>query len=213
MSDFSTIELATTVDLNYRISSDGKPVYHLIYASQLYGTVFAMYGRFEGREINIDADKAFAIDKISLAILNYKGIINIGFTENDFGWDIDDKQDNFFFGVMGTSTKVDHEVPLADPIVVKKGTPIQMTFNRTLRPLPGFDGYLSNRPAHSPNPSGLLTATPPILPLFDSEFNDRDGTDFYNKDLRLGMAGYNNVRMSLVAGRRCVHSNVRLLYY
>ena len=212
MSDFNTIELATSVDLNYRISSDGKPVYHLIYASQLYGTVFAIYGKFEGKDITMNGEKAYAIEKICFELLNYKGIINIGFTNDDFGWLSERDENNFFFGVQGTSTFVDPTFLFSDPLVVKKGVPSHITFNRTLRPLPGFEGYLSNRGSSEQNLSSQLTARPPVSPLFDSEFNDRDGIDFYNKDLKAGMAGYNDERHDLVAKPRCIQSNVRLLY-
>lgn len=199
MADFNQIKLATTVDLNYEFDGN-KPVYHLIYASQLYGSVFAIYGRFEGNK----NENSYSVTKITLALLNYKGIINIGFTENDFRWENIQGEDNFFFGVRGTSIKVDHPVLIENPLVVRKGIALPLILNRTIYPLPGFEDYLNEGP-------GQQTVVPPILPFFDTEFNDRDGLDFYNQDLKPGMLGYDG-SYSLIASPRCIQSNLRLIY-
>ncbi len=48
--------------------------YQLIYSSQLYGTFFNLYAKFDA-SLNGDI---YTIKTISLKVINYKGIVNIG---------------------------------------------------------------------------------------------------------------------------------------
>jgi hypothetical protein len=52
-----------------------------VYASQLYGTFFAVYGVFKTSKVTDDKRK---IDNIILNIINYKGFVNVGLVKADF---------------------------------------------------------------------------------------------------------------------------------
>lgn len=51
--------------------------YQSIYASQLYGTFFAVYGKFTVEDTD-PSDGIYKLLNLRLKILNYKGIINLG---------------------------------------------------------------------------------------------------------------------------------------
>jgi hypothetical protein len=221
MESFKDLELVTAVDLNLKemkVDNITKPVYHFIYASQLYGTLFSIYAKFDGSPI--DAGKFFEINKISLKLLNYKGCINIGFTSHEL--QLDEKRENLFFQVRGTSTLIQKELDLKKtspnkPFTVPKEVlPYRLVFNRILHPLPDFDGYLDER---EENVSSQLSIEPPPSPLFDIEFNDRDGVDLYNHHLKPGMLRYvgkkegdTSKEVQVAAGIRCNSSNVNLYF-
>src|SRR6266496_6182820 len=94
-------EYSCGVNLNYteaEIDGKKKPVYHFVYASQLYGTIFGIYAKFEP-----DPEykgKNYAIKTISFKLINYKGSINIGLTGN-YEWD--DENTTLYFGLRGAS--------------------------------------------------------------------------------------------------------------
>ena len=208
MDAIQDLDLITTVDLSY-VGEEKRPVYHFIYASQLYGTLFAIYAKFDGK----NDGKTFEINTITMRLINYKGIINIGFT-NDFsirGKDInsDDflmKGNEINFGVRGTSLDVEKIVPLSPPIVLTKGVLLPLMFNRTLHPLTEFQTYQGRS-------AGPLGTEPPTTELFDSEFYGRDGSDFYKQEPREGMDGYQPppLRHSIIGGR-CLQSNVSVRF-
>lgn len=54
--------------------------YQSIYASQLYGTFFAVYAKFEVADIN-PSDGVYKLTGLRLKILNYKGIVNLGIVQ------------------------------------------------------------------------------------------------------------------------------------
>lgn len=205
MDNLKKLEFVTSVDLNYS-KKEQSDVYHFIYASQLYGTLFAIYGRFLP-----DSDKSitannFPLKSISLKLVNYKGCINIGFTGHAPEWN--ESKKTIDFRIRGTSTIVDKDFVFDNTINVSKGTRFSIIFNRILHPLPNFEDFLEHR---NPNEDAVVTQLseePPIAPLFDSEFNDRDGVDFYNSDLKPGML---NPFPPLV-GHRCITSNVNLFF-
>jgi hypothetical protein len=224
MTNYNNYELVASVDLNYK-DKNGKPVYHFIYASQLHHTMYGIYANFIGSEVDLGNDqKGYSISQISLLLINYKGTINIGFTEDkpNHIFDIVDKIDNINFNVQGLCTKMSTHLPINDPlnnpvidcpIKVPKGGRLPIIFNRQSLPLDTFQKYFDERE----DPSGqidtqsskLVGKTPPISQFFDEEFNDRDGVDFYNRELKPGMLGYPPEK---AAGIRCNYSLVNLSF-
>lgn len=198
MQPIQDLELITSVDLAYK-SLDERPVYHFVYASQLYGTLFAVYGSFSGQ----DNGSSFTVNSVTLRLINYKGVINIGFHgQPQF------QKDNINFGVIALSNNEEVVVPILPAINVAKGGQVPLTFSRILHPLNAFS-------AHQTSPAGQLSSAPPTTPVFDSEFYERDGVDFFKSELREGMHGFpsqpSGQRMSIV-GPRCRQGNVSLRF-
>ncbi len=54
--------------------------YQSIYASQLYGTFFAVYAKFKVEDKDPD-DEIYKLTGLRLKILNYKGIVNLGIVQ------------------------------------------------------------------------------------------------------------------------------------
>ncbi len=211
MSNFDNLDLVTSVELR-NTGTLAKPVYHFIYASQLYGTLFGIYGRFEGIEIN--SGGAYQIEKISLKLLNYKGVINIGFTNDSLGWNlIDDNNGSMDFHIIGMSTDIDKQFTFTKPLIVTKGIRFGLVFNRILVPMNGFERGSFGPPEDA---SGRLRQAPPTSPYFDTEFNERDGVDFYNRELKQGLLGYSppsgQTQQYTLVSPRCIESNVSLIY-
>lgn len=201
------LDLVTAVDLNYVENSKGKPVYHFIYSSQLYGTMFAVYAKFSGKEVKARKANAFEIQAISMRILNYRGCLNVGFTGHLLTEEV--KPDigiTVGFTVKGACTVFEKDAPLKRPITVEKGKRQLVTFLRNVFPLPDYEGYLDER---GDEKSKLLTGIePPVSPWFDTEFNDRDGVDLYNTHYKEGMHGAPH----RIVGFRCNSSRVNFYY-
>ena len=62
----------TTVDLTVPYSDT---VYQFVYASQMHGTLFGVYGMFDAQKVS---EKQYKITKIKFRLINYKGCVNIG---------------------------------------------------------------------------------------------------------------------------------------
>src|SRR5689334_20081329 len=92
------LDLITTADLNAE-PARGKELYHFIYASQLYGTFFGIYANFAGDKT---ASGDYQINKITLRLVNYKGAVNIGFTD-DYP-ELDPLGLTIYFRVIGASS-------------------------------------------------------------------------------------------------------------
>lgn len=203
MNAIKDLTLVSTVELMNR----GDSTYHFVYASQLYQTLFAVYAKFIGDPIILpDKRKVFSISGITLKLINYKGNINIGFTSHDADWEPDTS--TLTFGVRGISTTVDKDIEFEDHIIVEDGKRFPIIFSRVLFPLPDFEGYLEDRNGSSVNGS-QIKSEPPISQLFDTEFNDRDGIDFYNRELKPGMFDPSHG----IVGNRCNFSDINLLYH
>lgn len=198
ITPIQNLELITSVDLAYK-SVNESPVYHFVYASQLYGTLFAVYANFSGS----NNGSSFAVNTITLRLLNYKGVINIGFTG-----DVHVQNNTIDFGVIGASTNEELVVNLPTPMLVAQGGQSPLTFNRILHPLAGFNAFQSN-------PVGALQNAPPTTTLFDSEFYERDGVDFFKSEVREGMLGHHapatGKKLSVV-GTRCRQGHVSLRF-
>ena len=76
MSDetFTNAVPCTTVDLNLKQWAK-NPAEQLVYASSLYGTLFAVYATFDTEE---SGDERI-LKLMHLRLYNYKGFVNIGF--------------------------------------------------------------------------------------------------------------------------------------
>jgi hypothetical protein len=208
MNNIEKLELVTSVELS-NAGTIQEPVFHFIYGSQLYGTLFTIYARFEGKEI--DNGGGFRASKISMKLINYKGPLNIGFTDEDLEWREDGGIPYIDFHVMGESTTYVKDF-FPEPFIVRKGTRSLIIFNRILDPMPKFRKYFDSRlnsDGTLDNSSSLLNSEPPSCQFFDSEFNERDGMDLYNRDLKPGMLGYDEVGL---VGNRCNTSNVNLYF-
>jgi hypothetical protein len=65
-------QFITTIDLSKPFDEN---VYQFIYGSQLYGTLFAVYGLFDCTSF---ADSSTKINRIRFKLINYRGCVNIG---------------------------------------------------------------------------------------------------------------------------------------
>lgn len=212
MKSYNDIDLVTSVDLS-NAGTAAKPVFHFVYASQVYGTLFGVYARFGVKEL--DGGAKYQVDTMTLSLLNYQGIVNIGFKgpvtyaiEEGEGETLDQVIN---FGVQGTSTLLDNEMKFASPLLIEKGQRLRLIFKRTLYPLPGFEFDEMERSTR--NPADALDTEVPALTLFDTEFQYRSGVDYYDQALRPGMRGAMDASLSLnyrLAGLRCLTSVVNL---
>ncbi|WP_420400614.1 hypothetical protein [Flagellimonas sp.] len=184
--------LRATIDL--RCNDDGDhPVHHFIYGSQLYGTVFAIYGKFN-IEPEADGNKCIVLS-IELKLINYKGLINIGFTKRKPILHRDRK--SIFFGVQGASKITTQTICFRDPLVVGSA-PYDLIFKRLLYPLKGFKFSLRERLCHG-NIEKPLGKPIPHKKYFDSEFYYRNGDEYFYRALRPGMYGFEGVTLKKIA--------------
>ena len=92
---------STTLDLTPEAPERNQ----FIYASQLYGTFFAVYAIFHTTKVKDDSNK-IKIDKIIFNILNYKGPIDLGITSVNY----DFKEEMFYLHVKAlTRPETQHE--------------------------------------------------------------------------------------------------------
>jgi hypothetical protein len=177
--------LLTTVDLNRR-ETGGKLIWQFVYASQLYGTLFGIYANFEHVTNGADLD----VTTVRLKLVNYQGVLNIGFTADEPVYKEDEAK--FYFGVRGGSIVTDlPPFVFTNRIKVERGTPFFLTFCRMLYPMSKFQFPLGERPT----PAEVLDADVPGGAYFDSEFYCRSGFDYFNGVDRPGM--YNSEAMDL----------------
>ncbi|KYG72785.1 hypothetical protein [Roseivirga echinicomitans] len=73
------------------INLSNQEDYQAIYASQLYGTFFCVFGKFTCLAIEKDE---YTLDKIEFKIINYKGIINLGISDVKGIFDLKDGAGN-----------------------------------------------------------------------------------------------------------------------
>ncbi|SHG44893.1 hypothetical protein SAMN04488109_0322 [Chryseolinea serpens] len=210
-------ELVTGFDLN-NPGTEQHPVYQFVYASQLYGSVlFAIYGRFETTK---DGDN-YLLKAVNLKLLNYQGVINIGFTGEEPVYSTINKESGeearIYFGVTAMSSLREARAPIEPYLPVVKGTRCTITFCRILYALPGFnapppgntnDGEIYRKPSNVTTPDGMF---------FDPEFHGRSGVDYFLNPLRPGMAGYEKVTLENLRDKnnrlgspRCSQSVVKL---
>ena len=197
--DWTTTTFITTVDLKNAGNS-----YHFLYASQLYGTFFSIFGKFD-----FDPN-TLLVRSIDLQLLNYKGVVNIGFCAMESS-DIppNPSKEDLYYGVQGGNTDTYIKADFRSPIQLTKGTPTPVTFHRVLYALNNYNRNPGGKPS---DPMGV----PPMEPYFDTEFHYRSGIDFFNRELRYGMNGGPKAPKILESDKalnpRCTHSTVNLLH-
>jgi hypothetical protein len=202
---------------------DGKtiPAYQFIYGSELYGTLFGVFARFETTEIDEDT---CSVNSVMFKLFNYRGIVNIGFTDDaplyqkkKLSIRVKNKtysvpQTSINFCVQGLSLKRELLMSFSrnKPVIVSKNNPLRVVFRREVCPLPGFDD--GSTPS-SINPNSLIPI--PSMPdsLFDSEFCYRSGEDCYKQPIHPGMKGNKFIPLPSFPGARCFESQVILYYY
>ena len=184
------LDLITSADLTHVEAPGEKPIYHFIYASTLYGTLFGIYGRFDVVRGPVDT----LVRSIKMRILNYHGVVNIGF-ERDPVYDVRDHIVDFW--VQGASGRDEADVVLNQSI--PNGSRFELNLNRVVRPLAGFSESLdTTTPLDTPSQKDAL---------FDTEFHYRDGIANYHQFRREGMA----VTYRTLVAHRCITSTVYLL--
>jgi hypothetical protein len=125
--------LITSLELNNTGTAE-DPVFQFVYATQVYGTLFGMYAKFKIADLG---DKC-RLEEMTLEILNYQGVINIGFSPHDVLIDKTPEEIGIYFGVMGASLDYEKIVPITKELTVDKGGRLQVNFYRILHPLADF---------------------------------------------------------------------------
>lgn len=209
----ATIEnFITTLDLKNLVIQNGPDkgelVEHFIYASSIYGTTFGVFCKIEGEELNKDS---FKINTLLLRIINYVGVINIGFLNNEVGQShsaYDRKRETVSFAVQGANSCDELSIDLkSEKVIVTSIVPVTLTFERTLHPLKDFVALNKDVPSRTEQSAYPV----PKKDLFDTEFNYRNGVDLYYQLLRPGMLGFESTRQPLPSPR-CHQSFVRFIF-
>ncbi|RIV72105.1 hypothetical protein [Flagellimonas aequoris] len=210
MEHFEKKHLVTSVDLGY-FENEEKPVYHFIYGSQLYETLFGVFAKFQLETVN--EGESYLLKKLTILLMNYQGTINLGFTSHKLHFD---GNHNVYFAVRGGRKRFKKDLNFEKPIELKKGERFPLIFNRILYPLPGFSFDIDER--NSRDNSKPLKVKIPRTRIFDTEFQYRNGVDYYDKELRPGMLGFNGISMESLKNShpfpspRCHQSNVSLKF-
>jgi hypothetical protein len=235
LDPITALDLVTSLELTHRSSTamvkvkvlnkDGvvtgekyeeqtRGCYHFIYGSTLYGTPFGVYGQFDS--VAKDGGAALQVTGLTMRILNYQGVLNIGFTDEAPPVYIKVEKDEkvvdriIRFGVQGASGKENTFIDLTpSQLIVKKGERVRLTFERLLIPLAGFTALGDTRVQ--------LPAPKQTDALFDTEFRYRNGIDHSPQIIRDGMKQPDPVTVDNMAGGspqfRCLTSTVNLLYW
>ncbi|RXG14222.1 hypothetical protein DSM03_101339 [Leeuwenhoekiella aestuarii] len=130
------------------IGEDSANFNQLIYASQLYGTFFAVYAKISSSRTESDKTGR-QIDEITFRVVNYKGIIDIGLEKAEYN--ISTKEIDLFVKALGNTSK---EIKCKNLNKLRKEKEDILVFRRQIE-------YLPNR-----NNSGV----------FEIEKYYRDGT-------------------------------------
>ncbi|TMU57494.1 hypothetical protein [Flagellimonas algicola] len=202
--------LMTSVDLTLTDKKMDNP-YHFIYGSNLYGTLFGVFGQFE---IETTGDgNVCLVKKIHMDLVNYKGLINIGFSKHT---PFIKGRKNIYFGVKGGRREYQKTIKFKDPLVIKKHERLPLVFNRMLYPIKGFEFDIKKRNKRDNNKE--LKKPIPKTRVFDTEFQYRSGSGYYDSELRPGMLGYNGLSLESIRNTmpfpspRCHHSKVSLFF-
>lgn len=221
-------EILTSVDLTHKPGE----AYHFLYASKLYETLFAVYGKFNYQMDSENKPEKLTIVTIDLKLINYNGNINIGFSKTIKDGKIFNNlyrhqdplflsEDAIYFEVQGMSSIMETTVMLDKPIVINKGKNHNIIFNRILIPI-NNDRFDPDKNDYSlKNITGKTYNEKEVV--FDSEFRYRNGQKYFDKKPQEGM--YGNPRAldllkvheqeqikPLIASPRCHQSNVYLVH-
>lgn len=218
MPDLKDLDLVTSVELTnvqstqLRKGGKKKECYHFLYGSQLYGTLFGVFGRFKTKPVGTDS---LEVQSLSLYLFNYQGLLNIGFAnrnpifqERDPNPDPElHNQKTITIYVRGGSRKLEKTLKFKPgELIVPKGGRTRVIMNRLLFPLLGYGvGKNPYLPLPSPNPKDVL---------FDTEFQYRNGIAHNWQVIRPGMADKEDELMTNLKfpASRCLHANINLLY-
>jgi hypothetical protein len=213
-----TFELLTCVDLNnagpdpVNLKPGEKSIYHFLYASQLYGTLFGVFGRFHIEDV--DGGKTCNVSKVDLKILNYQGPVNIGF-EKKPTYSKGDK--TVTLSVQGANINEDQSVEFDNDLRIVKGSKQMIIFDRVVMPLQEMSDYIGRLPVN--DGTRPVAAPTSRTPLFDSEFLDRSGAEHFKRPVKPGMFGYvqkeadqESNKKIFMPSLRCTQSNVNLYY-
>ncbi len=205
-----------------------KEVYQAIFASQVYGTFFVIYGKF----LTDKTSKAGCclVNGVKMKLVNYKGLMNMGFTKKRIIVDPLPPPDNgkkskgtkslkgtdtpkVEFEVRGFNNNYEMDIEFTKPIDVSEGKFKEMIFQKKLIALsksfaiqPGSQLKITDK-FKSPQSKPI-----PDEPFFDTEFHERDGVDYYDNILHLGMDGYSEIGTEAFT-IRCITSKVNMVYY
>lgn len=210
------LELVTALDIT-NSGTDEKPVYQFVYGSQVYGTLFGIYGRFKITDLG---DEKYSVNELTLMLLNYQGVINVGFTAADPYYEYRKATPDFpehsriYLGITGLSMIRSKTIPIEPKLIRTKRDRFRFTFIRLLYPMNEFESQVTAYTDFG-KPSGEV----PNTAVFDSEFHARSGVDYFQNPLRPGMANYDsltleNLRSDIIefASPRCSQSYVNLFF-
>jgi hypothetical protein len=200
----TSLSLLAAVDLNSG-GTDSKPVYQFVYSSELYGTAFGIYARFKGT----GSPTNFQISALSLRLVNYRGVINIGFAKNDLIYKSNAGKNILTCYVQGTAIALEKEFAFSSVVTVDKGKPFPLTFDRCLLPMPGFEKDFG-----AVDLNGKFDQVTPQGQYFDSEFYYRNGVDFYRRSSKPGLNGFENLEIDAppIPSPRCHQGELILVY-
>ena len=178
-----------------------------MYGSELYGTAFGIYGRFKGTE-SPDGSR-YQITALAMQLVNYRGVINIGFAKNDVIYKSNGGKNLMICYVQGTIPVFEKEYKFDTAVTIEKGKPFPLTFERKLLPLPGFDQTFG-----AADLNGKFDQSTPQGQYFDTEFYYRNGVDFYRRSLKPGLAGFEDLEVNAppIPSPRCHVGKLILVY-
>lgn len=181
----------TTVDLTIPHIDN---VYQFLYASQLYGTLFGIYGRFDCKKESADN---CSVRNINFRLINYKGCVNIGFEKIELKEKDKDRDDKLTINLhVKPLVKMD-DMNLDRPFSIANNT--EIIVQRWVIP---YDSKLVTNPENKKGERSRDSI------FFDTEFNFRDGYYEVGAPERAGQVG---VRLG-IASPRCHESNVKIKF-
>ncbi|WP_394747123.1 hypothetical protein [Spongiimicrobium salis] len=160
---------------NIRLMPSENSRFQTVYASQSYGTFYAIFARFTVKDIFEEdsiVKKKKLLERVELKLVNYKGLLNMGLvreTEADpNAYEAEAGVKSLLIkvnvkGAAGGDTTDSDEILFNPPVVIENG--MYLSLIRELISLAGED-----RAEFSENP-----LNPEIGGVFDQEFYERDG--------------------------------------
>jgi len=224
--DWYKNDFVTCALLNYNKPDDPNltDVYHFVYASQLYGTLFGIYAKFTTSP-SPPGGPTTDVTHVYLELLNYEGVVNIGFTGVPYFCPKSlrkNETDTIFFGVQAgiVNPSIDFDIN----IKLSQGKHTRLKFVRFLYPMVDYMFKKNIRDKQVPDKALKTQTTPSQMPdsvFFDTEFQTRSGVDYFNRVLRQGLAEDPDLSVKDLAINylkklitiRCTESNVNLLYH
>jgi hypothetical protein len=210
MINLDNADLVCSVDLT-NLTYQELPVCHALYASQLYGTFFGVFGQFKTEPKKKNGKKVLVIKSLEFDILNYSGTVNIGFSTRVPSYANIDEIPTIYLGVRAGSEIMTKKILFNDPdFYVEKGVRKRIKIHRYLFPMEGFS-------IPTGDPSDLQTTPIPAGQMFDAEFYFRTGEYYFGQPSREGMAqvidGRGKVpQPTTFPSLQCYESVVNLIY-